>query len=407
MNAMRELEPYKVHRCRKTTLGHIDSASITHVVQALDVYPKLSEPKGWDTPLLVTSLLIATRNIGLSPGISKQKILSEGPIGNVTRKLLSSGVMAMRNPTLSKRQQAIEMTKEQIHTYPSEYRRKFENLLKDDSAIGWLQWSRRRASVEHFQNLGTLVDQKFIPEMAIILNIGENELKKLHKETSRPQVVEGLSEEEKTTDLCSMVFRCFLLDTLLRGMYHDHVADTSRRQVAHHPIREPFLANLHTQPVPFPISTVSYLASIILHEALVGKKLDDRLLRWVENIAKVRRANQPGNEIIDLRPKEDPTLALEKAFEAAKKLDICVVPSRFEAFMPKVFAVGVRKVVEILLTPYNIGISATIGAEVIEVRAEHLARSAVRKLYGRRGRLTQFAKSPPGRLSIWKRITPI
>lgn len=118
------------------TFGHIDSASITQVVQAFDVYPRESVPQGWDIPLFVTSLLISTLNIGLAPGISRTKILSEGPIGDVTRKLLSSGIMARRKPSPKTREKTVKEIKERIHTCSSEFGNKFESLMRKDKIIG-------------------------------------------------------------------------------------------------------------------------------------------------------------------------------------------------------------------------------------------------------------------------------
>jgi len=406
---MKKVDPYKSHQRTKTTFGHIDSASITQVVQAFDVYPEPSVPRGWDIPLSVTSLFISARNIGLSPSISQATIRSDGPVGGVTRKLLSSGIMARRKPNAVTMKRAIKETKEQIHAYTGEFKKKFEDFLKEESdkVVGWLDWSMRRASDEHVQNFGSLIDNEFIPELSLLLDVKDSELNNLYKETSQRNVVAKLAKKESNSDFAEIVRRCFLVAVLLRGMYHDYVADTSQRQVAHHPLRKPFLPDLHTQPLLFDASmTEGYLSTIVLHDALCEKKLEYRLGRWVENIEKIRKANMRGNEKIDLRPTEDPNLALKRALRAAEDLRIHVIPRRLENFLPKVFGVVVGKGVELMLTPF-IGTSATIFGEPVEAFAEDLSRKGLRKLYGHHGRLAKLAKSPPGRLSIYKRIFPI
>lgn len=389
------------------TYGHIDSASITQVVQAFDVYPRESVPQGWDIPLFATSLLISARNIGLAPGISRTKILSEGPIGDVTRKLLSSGIMARRKPSLKMREKTFKEIKERIHTYSSEFGNKFESLMRKDKIIGWLDWSRHRAFVEHFQNYGTLVDEQFVPEITLISNIGQNDVKNLHKETSRQQVVKALSEQESITDFSDKVSRCFLVAALLRAMYHDKVAGI-RRQVAHHPIRCSFLSELNTQPLLFGIPrTEAYLSRIVLHDALIGeRKFENRLNRWVENIKKLRDANEPLNAQIDLRTKENPELAFKEAVRAANVVGISCIPRDIVDFLPKSLGVIVGKGFEVILTPF-IGVSATITGEIVENYAEHLTRRGLQKLYTSRHHLARLAKSPPGRLSFYKRTFPI
>jgi hypothetical protein len=317
--------------------------------------------------------------------------------------------MARRIPAPQIRESALRETKEKIYTSPSEFKKRFEGLLRQegDEVTGWLDWGRHGAWVEHLQNFGTLVDEHFIPEIALLLNMGENDVEKLHKETSRRSIVEALSKQNEETDFYKDVLNCFLVAAMLRGMYHDNIAQGSRRQVAHHPIRWPFLPDLPTEPLLFDASmTEGLLATLVLHDALSEKKLDDRLSRWAEKIAKIRDANRRGDEIIDLRPKENPNLALRGAVDAAKKVGIYVIPRKLEYFLPKVFGVGTGKVVECVLTPF-IGMPATIHGEVVEAYAEDLSRKGLRELYGRHCRLAKLAKSPPGRLSIYRRIFPI
>jgi len=388
-----------------STFGHIDSASITQVIQAFDVYPRESVPQGWNIPLFVTRLLIFTRNIGLAPGISTTKILSEGPIGDVTRKLLSSGIMARKKPRPETKERTLKEITEQIHIYTSEFENKFESLMMEEKVIGWSDWSRRRAWVEHFQNSGTLVDERFIPEIALISNIGQKDVIKLHRETSRQQVVKALSRQESITDFSDKVSRCFLVAALLRAMYHDNVA-RGRYQVEHHPIRCSFLHGLNAQPLLFDPPRAA-LSHIVLHDALIGeKKFENRLDRWVENIKKLREANASGDEKIDLRPKESPELAFEKGLEAAQIVGISSIPRDIDDLVPRSLGVVFGKVFEVVLTPF-IGASAAIAGEIVENHAEHLTTRGLQKLYGSHHHLAKLAESPPGRLSFYRRTFPI
>ncbi|MGA2070667.1 MAG: hypothetical protein ABSG97_04895 [Sedimentisphaerales bacterium] len=410
---MSSIHSDKLPTKRNITLGWIDSASISQVVQAFDIYPNKNVPWEWDIPLFVTRLLISTstRNIGLAPGISPIAFKSDGPIGGVTRKLLSSGIIARRISTPQIRENALEKTKDRINTSPSEFQKRFKDLLKKDGdkVSGWLDWSRRRALVEHFQLFGNLFDERFIPEIALLLNMGENDVRKLYKATSQLKDIEVLSKQKKNTTFCNEVLYCYLIAAILRGIYHDNVAASSGYQVAHHPIRTTFLSDLPAQPLTFEVSSAEdYLANIVLHDALLGEKnLENRLGRWAENITKIRNANKPGYQKIDLRPKKDPSLAFDESLRAARTLGIYCIPRSLENILPTVFGKVAGKVIGYVLMPF-IGTCATLAEEaVVEESTEHLARRGIQTLYGRHGRLVKLAKLPPGRLSIWRKIFPI
>lgn len=385
-----------------TTSGWVDSASVTHVVQAYDVWPKKSFPCGWTVPRLVTSLLISPNNIGLAPGVSENKILSKGPIGDVTKGLLKSGVISRPATNDSMIKKALCQSQEQANIHCSYLRRKFSELRQSNETQLWMDWSIRSAWEEHAQNFGGLIDTEFISQLARILETTEKDLRKLQLQTSKPATVKELVKLQPDTDLFNMIYNCFLLGLLLRGFYHDFIAKRRAEHIAHHPLRMAFLQPTQGEPLVFDqTSTENYLTNIVLHDALCEKTLKGRLERWVNNIKRIQEANIPHHEKIDLREKDEPELALEKAVEAAKTVNIYVHSNELEEFLAGT-AKATIDIVSYLLTPF-VGYSNT-GLEYFGVKTDELIRKGVRAYCGRRSRLSKLGESPPGRISTYKQI---
>jgi len=386
-----------------TTSGWIDSACITQVVQAYDVGPKKqSSPCGWTVPRLVTSLLISTPNIGLAPGVSENKIWSKGPIGDVTRSLLKSGVISRPAPNDSTIEQVLLQSKEEADRYCSHLRNKFRELRQNTDTNNWMHWGIHSAWEEHAQNFGGLIDTVFIRQMAQILETSEKELQKLQLQTTKPNIVKELVKKQPNTDLFNMTYNCFLLGALLRGLYHNLLATYQGEQIAHHPLRTAFLPATEGKHFLFDQTNVeNYLTNIILHDALCEKAVGTRLSRWARNIERIRTLNEPYLEDIDLRPKTDPELAKKKACEAAKSAEIFVRPRELEEFLARTAKVPID-IGSYLLTPF-VGYSIT-GLEYFGIKTDELIRKGVRAYYGRRRRLSKLAESPPGGISTYKQI---
>jgi hypothetical protein len=388
-----------------TTPGYIDSASITHVVQAYEVHPNESYPCGWTVPRLVTSFLISTKNIGLAPGTAedaKNKIWSEGPIGDVTRNLLKSGIISRPPLDDAMQKKVLRQTQHQVSTNYENLRRRFNDLRQKDETQHWMDWSIRSAWEEHAQNFGSLIDRALVPQLAQILEANDKELYILHKETGKPDIVKNLVKRQPDTGLFKMTYNCFLLGALLRGFYHDLVATHSEQQIVHHPLREAFLPPTHGESFVFDQTKVeNYLTNIVLHDALKERTLKGRLSRWANNIGKLRYMNIPGYEKIDLRPPEDPDIAKERATNAAKTVGIIAHPIEVEEFLART-AKATIDLGSYLLTPF-VGYSNT-GLEYFGVKTDELIRKGVRAYYGRHSRLSKLAESPPGRISTYKQV---
>lgn len=396
------MERLSEHDGAVKTFGWIDSMSITQVVQAFEVWPKSSSPYGWNVPRDATVLLICTDNISLVPGLSAGRIVSSGPIGTVTRELIKSDVLSRPDFPSSVRKLAIIQAQQRINRYCDRVRNDYRGLSEGnpEDVREWMDWSIRSAWVEHAQNFGSLIDAEFIPQLARILDVTKKDMLDLQKLTSSLDVVRDFVTRQPDTDAFNMTYNCFLLGALLRGLYHNYLARQSGQQVAHHPFREVLLPKTATQPLLYEETNVeSYLANIVLHSALLEKNPKSRLTRWADNIRRIRAANRPGYEEIDLRPKEDPDLAKSEAIRAAKTLGIDVHPWWFEEVVNATLALGVLGGTFLLHPFAGIALGVT---EYVASRKIAIGKRVARGIYARRGRLSRLAESPPGRITRLK-----
>ncbi len=382
-----------------TTFGWIDSMSITQVVQAFKVWPKRSSPYGWDVPGFVTSLLICTDNIGLAPGMSTRRIMSIGPIGFITKELIRAGVLSRSDFVNSVSKLAIRQAQQRINRYCDRIKNDYRDFLarSPEDIAEWMDWSIHSAWVEHTQNFGNLIDAQFIPQFARILDVTKKDLLDLQRLTGSLDAVKHFVRKRPDTDAFNMTYECFLLGTLLRGLYHDYLARQGTQQVAHHPFREVFLPKTAAQSLAYDETNVEYyLANIVLRSALLEKKLEFRLARWADNIRRIRTANRLGYEEIDLISEEEPDLAKKKALKAAKTVGIDVHPRWAEELanaLPSavIFAAGFQ------LDPYSC--TAISAGYYLFSRKIDIGKRVARKIYTRSGYLSRLAQSPPGRIS--------
>lgn len=392
-----------VSKGRRKASGWIDSMSLTQVVQAFDVGLDNTGPFQGCIPAEVTALLIFAQNIGLAPGLSRSGISSKGPVGLVTDQLMRSGILTGPELDEQSRTQSLEQTKTQIEQYYDNLKEYYHKFSERDEVKRWMDWSIRSAWVEHAQNSGSLIDRGLIPQLATMLNTSENELTRLEELTRSPEVVRRYVKQQPNTDDFNMVYDCFLLGALLRGLYHYHLGMQIKQQVVPHPFREELLPKTPADPLLYGETNVEgYLTNIVLWSALSRRGTQARLNRWADNIRKLRHASSPGHEVIDLSQKEDAKLAKQAAINAAKKLEIDVHPWWLEEVVDGAVAAGVIAGGAVLNPFVGVGIGSL---EYLLSRTIHMGEATGRAIYAQPSRLSRLAEAPPGHISWENKVS--
>lgn len=304
------------------TDGYIDSSSAYEVVSVLSgKRPNESHGWAWRSALSVSSALINCRYLKLAPAPGLAKAAS-GPYGRLMISL--SDLIVGAKPDQQVEKSALHKTKRWANDNVAKVRDIHREMEADETNFSkWLDWVTAHAWMEHSTRLDGLFDLEFIPEISRVLNVPINYLKDVHQLSRDLNVLNYYTKHRPIDkDDFRVMSDAYTISVLLRGRYHDYVAQESSRQIMHHPIRKPMLPRLIGKPrTEFTVSnTEQYLSTIILSSAFAERGTENRITSWAENIRKARSATLAG--AIDLRSKDYDEVALDLAVRAAKRLDI-------------------------------------------------------------------------------------
>ena len=384
--------------------GYIDSASIHGVIAALGV-PKIDQWPPWtrQSAIEVTSALINDPLFEIAPGPGSWA----GDYGLMDHTMRSlAPIVSHSRPETSWEIQARNRVKSWAGRYPLIVKKAYEKVREDESYPGWLDWGSEDFLVEHSATLDGLFDPVFIPQLARILNCSENELQNVWKRSRDLKQVEQWARKRPDTDDFRLAIDAFVVAALLRGRYHDHIAEAANMQIIHHPIRHGILPKKKETTVFMLTNTEEYLTSIILAGALSEKKVKDRIAVWADNVIKARNAAKIG--LIALSQKDSNSVAESLAMAAAKRLDLRtysrLTAIRFEAMSSLIIGgliylvlcpwAGIPPGVDLIGLPVGLGVRAAIRHKTGRDLGDRIASL----LSQRRARLHDLAEAVPGRI---------
>ena len=380
------------------TEGFIDSASIYSVVEILtQERPSKCTKWAWGSACQAGIALIGTENLKLAPGPGSFSEAS-GPYGKLMLGLTS--FIGQSSPIPRKRNQALRKTKEWAKTSSEEVKSAYEDLKADkDNFANWLDWSITHAWVENCKRLGALFNIEFLDQITQILGIedegGKKYLTYLWERSSEQKVVEEYAKNQPDEEDFRYMRDAYILSALLRGRYHENVAQVSSLQIIHHPVRFPVLPSSNGKPrIEFPVSTERYLSSIILAGAFTERGVENRIACWIENVSKVRKMMQ--QERIDLRRKAHEEISFETAVEAARKAGVRSHPQWIDEALDISAACGVGILTSFYLASWE-SFLVSMGVYAI-TRKINLGETIATTAYERESRLRNLAQAGPGRI---------
>jgi hypothetical protein len=303
---------------KKLTIGHIDSASLHGVIAALG-YQNIDQWPLWTlwSAAEVTSALINDPMFEIAPGPGTYA----GDYGLMDHTMRSLALIISKSqPRNAWREKATNRVKRWVGRYPLNVRKAYEKVRADPSFQGWLDYSIRNFLVEHSASLDGLFDPIFIPQLSTVLNCSANELRDIWQKSRDLKQVDEWSKKQPDTDDFKLVIDAFVLAAIIRGRYHEYVAEEAGWQVIHHPIRYAILP-MKKQSAEFPLTnTEKYFVGIILASAFSEKKIKDRISLWANNVVEAKKAVKIG--VIDLSGRDSNSMAESLALDAAKRLNL-------------------------------------------------------------------------------------
>ena len=390
------------------TRGYIDAASIFGVIAAL-TYDSVDRWPPWtlQSATEVTSLLINDHELQVAstPGSYTG---ARGLYDHMTREL--SLIISDSSPDASVRRSAARMVRSWVRGSTSAAVRLWTDTQNDPSFEDWLSWSITNQWVNHAVSLNGLFDQQFIPELALMLNCARGEIEQIYVRSCDLREVEHWSREQPSSEDFQLVTNAFVISALLRGRYHDHLAEAESLQILHHPFRNLVLPPQKEDSAFMLSNTEGYFTSIILASALGESTVEQRISNWAQNVVKSRAAVRMG--AVDLSQKASHSVAEDLAMKAVKQLNLRVHPRRVAKSLDLLLdalvtgTAGCLSFALIVWTGGPLYVSVPIAAAadvafkgaVKRVTGESPGEKAASLLYGRSGRLHDLANAAPGRI---------
>ncbi len=375
--------------------GWIDGASMDEVMRALrSDQTSACDPWAWCTAVEVTCALISTHSLGLASAPSK-----EGPASGTYEQLLRalSGSIVRVTPSVEDQRWALRSTKQWANRRYPMIRTVLEKIKAEEISFpNWMDNAIRCAWMEHSARMGGLFDREFITQISSVMGVCVAELEEICQLSSDMKQLHWYVSSQPENDAFRIMRDAFLVSTLIRGRYHDSLANRSIHQIVHHRLRDSVLPRLESRPgKAFEVSNVEwYLSSIAISGALAERTLECRIACWAENTLKLRQLAQA--QMIDLSPKEYDGVALASAVDSAAKADVRVHPKHVERWLEMAVSMGVGVLTDLVLKGW-VGFGAGVGAAALSQHAQP-AKRICRSIYRGPNRLGDLARSGPGRI---------
>lgn len=401
--------------------GFIDSASIMGAVGALTTYNTRQEWGEWagQSVAEVTTAFVLHDGFRIAPGPSKLTQL-EPRIGvsklyqgyDQACKLLADivkDVPVQDVSTAEIRESGQDIFKDWLLNNVNNARRAITETKQERGYPHWEQWSIENAWVDHSRRLNGLFNAEIINELALVLKVESNDLRTLWEKTTDLRQVKSWSQGKNLDSNFELVRDAFLAAAILRGRYHDYIANQMKWHYMHHPVRQHILVPA-TEGTEYRIpEATNNLMNIIINGAMEERKPEERVACWVENLRRARLVYHQGL----IRQIDDPQLegvkAEDTAINIAKKLDLRVYPHSLEKQLDWGIVSGTTVVATVLGSLVNFPWGTLAGAVVslgvgISGISKPLGRRATQALKLTRGNLRELATSEPGRIvRIWGR----
>jgi hypothetical protein len=378
-------------------IGFIDSATVYDIASVTRKdNPSDSCTWAWQSALTTTSALINLQNLKIAPSPSQAGAASD-VYCYITKSL--SGMVGIIQTNEKCNIEAIAETKQFVTQNTDKIRQAFNDVKNCQSFEQWLNEGIRYSWIEHSSRLHGLFNFEFIPQLSLITNISEFELKRAWNLSCNTNYLHEIASGKTDNDNLMILKDSYMLSALLRGYFHDVYAKSTDLQIIHHPFRKPILPILGTEKIEFNVSnTEKYLSTIVLAGAMSQNSQINRIGTWVDNIEKARRALSA--ETIDLRNKHFDSVALNIAVDTAKKIDIITSSKYIDKLLEVFISFGINLTSSFVLQGWE---SFALGtASYIAMDHFRLGKSINKLISNRDTRLKALANTNAGRIEqVW------
>jgi hypothetical protein len=242
--------------------------------------------------------------------------------------------------------------------------------------------------------LGGAFDARFAAMLAAVLNVPIGELNSLQLTTSSSQGLRKTYSRLMSSELGMLLAKSYAVSLLIRGRYHEYLAQAMDQQIIHHPMRDGVLPRARTETEYGVSNVIPHLCAIALGCGRRERVLDARIKAWASAVEVLRRGILNGD--INVANQKTADRAVQTAVDGASRSGLDVSSRRIRVFMDLVVAAGLTSVSSFGLAPWESFLVGIGGSALAEYT--HVSRAAASRI-GAKRRLTELAKGPGGRVT--------
>jgi hypothetical protein len=346
----------------------IDSASLYQLIELFskssvdaELYPWLEQ-----SAVHATQLLLIQPHISMSPSSS----VTGGASGLYEKLTIAlSGMVGLARPNGATRESNSQDVLQWALRASGAIAQAHAALEADRLNFRkWEQWAIENAWMEHSTRNSGLFDFVFIPAISKILNTSEEELLELQKESAIPEIIDRYIDGGRETRSFRLTRNAYAVAALLRGRFHEVVAQDTASSILQHPLRHGVLAKSTTaDPIEYS-NTLYFLASIAITSAFAESDPAARIAQYCQNVEILRKclamidvndplSKLPGSFSLDL--------ARANAAKFAKDAQIKISSNRLDKFIDAGLTFG-GQAIGLLLTPWQSFTASALGFSIPE-----------------------------------------
>ena len=385
-----------------TTPTYIDNQTLAGVVIALD-FGNPSKWSSWvvETALISTALLISVDDIRVSPTAQSQNAAVGAYVGvaghyeTIGKSLI--GTIRHYKPEKDITLQAAKTVSKWAHQNQTTIQCAHDLLIKDNNYGSWIDYEIKNGWTTASIILNGLVEENFISPIAAAANIPLDNAKFVLKQSRDIKKIIEWSRANYRGEDKKIAEILFSMGALIRGRYHDRVAQLFGSSIMHHPLRENLLKRLPTRGAKTYHGTncLEYLSKIVIASALTQSKTSDKIVVWADNISTLRKAIIH-SKTINL-PEDDIATdhALRLAIRIAQDCNIQTHSKIIDLVIEHSLGLGLGAGSSFLLSPWAF---APVYVGTIAAQKTVQKNLIPKQIFRSEWRLSHLASSIPGRL---------
>ncbi len=279
------------------------------------------------------------------------------------------------------------------------------NLLKsawdalqiDSNLPEWSHSHRKMIWPEHVQMFKALFMSEHIPYISSVLNCSTHDLEKIYLISCNVETVKAWAKQKRQSEDLQLALDCWLMSGLIRGKYHECLAQHEQLQLIAHPYRAGIGKMLRPAFSENVYYSEEYFSKIVIGGALLETTAKRRVVAWVKNVQRARVA-------IEGRSLELPNAvalrdAEQLAIAAAKRIGIATRSEIVHRALDVGTAIGLGALVSLTLYPWF----GPVGPIIIQAYRYFRGGGSVGDDIGRYAlstsrRFRTLARSVPGRI---------